>query len=308
VLEFWVNHSGAAPLALSTKITATRHRRYTPTPGLRAGEGSEFVLKAGDTMTGPLVLSGDPALSMGAATKNYADGKVEDFAWGDSPTVAPSQKSVNTALTGILATEINAGGGLSGGGALGDNPSFDVGQGWGITVGENDVAVDQGDLDDRYAWVGGANVSGLWPIDIAGTAAYANSAGAAAYADNAGAWDGARLEWSGQGVLSYYLMSDDGVWFYPVYYGQHTHIGPSAGHSWGAVWAGSLAPGSSYSWWIGHGLGYMPSMVTSGAYYDDGNHSISTSCGSWDDSSVLVNAKNYGTAAEECGVGVIVFA
>lgn len=36
----------------------------------------EFVQKAGDTMTGLLVLSGDPTANLGAATKQYADTKV----------------------------------------------------------------------------------------------------------------------------------------------------------------------------------------------------------------------------------------
>jgi hypothetical protein len=36
----------------------------------------EFVQKAGDTMTGLLVLSGDPTVNLGAATKQYADTKV----------------------------------------------------------------------------------------------------------------------------------------------------------------------------------------------------------------------------------------
>jgi hypothetical protein len=36
----------------------------------------EFVKKAGDTMTGLLVLSGDPTVNLGAATKQYADTKV----------------------------------------------------------------------------------------------------------------------------------------------------------------------------------------------------------------------------------------
>jgi hypothetical protein len=36
----------------------------------------EFVLKSGDTMTGLLVLSGDPTTNLGAATKQYADTQV----------------------------------------------------------------------------------------------------------------------------------------------------------------------------------------------------------------------------------------
>jgi hypothetical protein len=38
--------------------------------------GGSFVLKTGDSMTGPLVLSGDPALPLHAADKSYVDGQV----------------------------------------------------------------------------------------------------------------------------------------------------------------------------------------------------------------------------------------
>jgi hypothetical protein len=37
--------------------------------------GSAFVAKAGDTMTGPLVLPADPTVALQAATKQYVDGK-----------------------------------------------------------------------------------------------------------------------------------------------------------------------------------------------------------------------------------------
>jgi hypothetical protein len=39
---------------------------------------SVYVLKAGDTMTGPLVLSGDPTLDLGAATKQYIDNLIKE--------------------------------------------------------------------------------------------------------------------------------------------------------------------------------------------------------------------------------------
>lgn len=45
-----------------------------------------YVLKSGDTMTGLLILSGDPAVALGAATKQYADTKVADT--GDTMTGA----------------------------------------------------------------------------------------------------------------------------------------------------------------------------------------------------------------------------
>lgn len=45
-----------------------------------------YVLKSGDTMTGLLILSGDPSAALGAATKQYADTKVADT--GDTMTGA----------------------------------------------------------------------------------------------------------------------------------------------------------------------------------------------------------------------------
>lgn len=45
-----------------------------------------YVLKSGDTMTGLLILSGDPSTALGAATKQYADTKVADT--GDTMTGA----------------------------------------------------------------------------------------------------------------------------------------------------------------------------------------------------------------------------
>lgn len=39
-----------------------------------------FVLKTGDTMTGLLILSGDPSATLGAATKQYTDATAKRFA------------------------------------------------------------------------------------------------------------------------------------------------------------------------------------------------------------------------------------
>ncbi len=39
---------------------------------------SIYVLKAGDTMTGPLILSGDPSTDFGAATKGYIDNLIKE--------------------------------------------------------------------------------------------------------------------------------------------------------------------------------------------------------------------------------------
>ncbi len=50
--------------------------------------GGGFVLKAGDTMTGPLFLSGDPSSALQASTKNYADA-------GDAETLAAAESYAN---------------------------------------------------------------------------------------------------------------------------------------------------------------------------------------------------------------------
>jgi len=54
-----------------------------------------FVNKAGDTMTGPLILSGDPTTALGAATKQYAD------AASSSLTSSKVNKAGDT-MTGLL--------------------------------------------------------------------------------------------------------------------------------------------------------------------------------------------------------------
>jgi hypothetical protein len=57
--------SGAATLVWDNGVKW----QLSPTP-------IEFVQKSGDTMTGLLVLSGDPTANLGAATKQYADTKI----------------------------------------------------------------------------------------------------------------------------------------------------------------------------------------------------------------------------------------
>jgi hypothetical protein len=61
----------------------------------------EFVKKAGDTMTGLLVLSGDPTVNLGAATKQYADTKVAKS--GDTMTGALVVNSTISSNSTILA-------------------------------------------------------------------------------------------------------------------------------------------------------------------------------------------------------------
>lgn len=61
-----------------------------------------FVNKTGDTMTGPLILSGDPTTALGAATKQYADLKVAKS--GDTMTGALIVNSTIASNSTILAT------------------------------------------------------------------------------------------------------------------------------------------------------------------------------------------------------------
>lgn len=71
-----------------------------------------FVLQAGDTMTGLLILSGDPVVALGAATKQYVD----SLAAGLSPktsctaaTTAALTATYNNGTSGVGATLTNAG-------------------------------------------------------------------------------------------------------------------------------------------------------------------------------------------------------
>ena len=72
-------------------------------------DGSPYVEKAGDTMTGPLVLPADPATPNQAADKNYVDANVASVAGGLAGKVAllPSATQVVTQPTGTqLETNI----------------------------------------------------------------------------------------------------------------------------------------------------------------------------------------------------------
>ena len=59
--------------ATSTTLTGLASVTSTSFTGALTGAASSNVLKAGDTMTGPLILNADPTLALGAATKQYVD-------------------------------------------------------------------------------------------------------------------------------------------------------------------------------------------------------------------------------------------
>lgn len=71
---------------------------------------STSVLKAGSTMTGPLILSGDPAVALGAATKQYVDTNdaLRVSKSGDTMT-GPLIVSVNSSSDGLRVTQVGSG-------------------------------------------------------------------------------------------------------------------------------------------------------------------------------------------------------
>lgn len=86
---------------------------------------NEFVKIAGDTMTGPLILNADPTENLGAATKQYADNKVD---------------SAGDTMTGDLIV-----------------PAEAYGVGWN---GSNEVPT-KNDLYDKIETVGGGGSGGM---------------------------------------------------------------------------------------------------------------------------------------------------
>jgi hypothetical protein len=72
-LEIHIRHPGDPAYT-----TLARRQQLTSTPyaiqALTALTATNNVLKGGDTMSGQLVLSADPAMALGAATKQYVDG------------------------------------------------------------------------------------------------------------------------------------------------------------------------------------------------------------------------------------------
>jgi hypothetical protein len=82
-LEISVQHNGGGFTALLPRqqLTSTPYAirsssaasADTATSATTATTATNNVLKSGDTMTGALVLSGDPAVALGAATKQYVD-------------------------------------------------------------------------------------------------------------------------------------------------------------------------------------------------------------------------------------------
>lgn len=145
VYSFFVRHSSGSTLPLDVRITATRLRSFV-VEGQKFDTGSEWVARVGDTMLGPLVLYDDPSQPLEAATRQYADGKVVNFWGGGSISEAPSQAAAEAALGALAGVEVVAGGGLEGGGRLDEGPRLDIGEGYGIVVAGDHIAVDTNEI------------------------------------------------------------------------------------------------------------------------------------------------------------------
>ena len=61
-----------------------------------------YVKKSGDTMTGSLILSGDPTLPLGAATKQYVDNAIAGLTWKPAVLVA---STANLTLSGLQTVD-----------------------------------------------------------------------------------------------------------------------------------------------------------------------------------------------------------
>lgn len=82
------------PSATPTLSTQAATKGYVDS-AVSGAVGSNFVLKTGDTMTGPLVLSGAPSTSLQAATKGYVDSSISGAGYATESWVT-SQNYANT--------------------------------------------------------------------------------------------------------------------------------------------------------------------------------------------------------------------
>ena len=89
------------------KFTTDTHGRVTASSSVVAADittslGFTPVNKAGDTMTGSLILSGDPTVALGAATKQYVDNAITGLDFKQSVRVATT---TNISLSGLLTVD-----------------------------------------------------------------------------------------------------------------------------------------------------------------------------------------------------------
>lgn len=95
---------GSSLADLKARLSAVELLAHTPCGGGTGCPCPENVLKAGDTMTGPLVLSGNPTTALQAAPKQYVDSAV---ATGDATRVA---KAGDTMTGGLITPNLTASG------------------------------------------------------------------------------------------------------------------------------------------------------------------------------------------------------
>ena len=154
--------------------------------------GGSFVAKSGDSMTGALAMGankitglGNPTAAQDAATKNYVDSN-----WLGNTLAAPTGSEVGQAVrwnaggtaweyytpsTGDVPSsrDMIAGSGLTGGGTLAADRTFNVGAGTGIVVNADDVAVDVGTTAGKIVQLDGSArlpaVDGSLLTNISGT-------------------------------------------------------------------------------------------------------------------------------------------
>ena len=82
----------------STTLAGLTSVSSTAFTGALTGAASSNVLKAGDTMTGELILSGDPVNALGAATKQYVDNGIAGLSW---KTAVAAATTANITLSGL---------------------------------------------------------------------------------------------------------------------------------------------------------------------------------------------------------------
>ena len=94
--EYWV-----VPATTTTTLSAIRSKMMPVTRAVPIGIASTsgLVLKAGDTMQGPLTLSGDPIAPLQASSKNYVDAAIasQQSLIGAAATAASSAQTAATA-------------------------------------------------------------------------------------------------------------------------------------------------------------------------------------------------------------------
>lgn len=106
---------------------------------------NQYVLKAGDTMTGPLVLPGNPTENMQAATKQYVDGKL-----GTLPIATASTLGTVKVGSGLNITADGTLSATGGGGGTGDYLPLSGGTMSGDIVMSDGTSVEYGSSGSTY--------------------------------------------------------------------------------------------------------------------------------------------------------------